>query len=63
MKENLTSTFELVRCKLTLFYEFWQMNEVISVKDILSKICVFSLCILLIFQQHCSKSDFKCQHI
>ncbi|KAJ8763607.1 hypothetical protein K2173_003079 [Erythroxylum novogranatense] len=30
MKDNLTSTFELVRCKLTLFYEYWQMNEVLE---------------------------------
>ena len=28
MKENSTSTFELVRCKLTLFYDYWQMDEV-----------------------------------
>lgn len=23
-----TSGFEVVRCKLTLFYKYWQMNEV-----------------------------------
>ncbi|XP_015578856.2 tRNA (guanine(37)-N1)-methyltransferase 1 isoform X1 [Ricinus communis] len=30
MKENSTSTFELVRCKLTLSYNYWQMNEVVE---------------------------------
>lgn len=28
MREYSTSTFELIRCKLTLFYDYWQMNEV-----------------------------------
>lgn len=26
--ENRSLTIELVRCKLTLFYDYWQMNEV-----------------------------------
>ncbi|XP_065862193.1 tRNA (guanine(37)-N1)-methyltransferase 1 [Euphorbia lathyris] len=30
LKENSTSAFELVRCKLTLFYDYWQMNEVLE---------------------------------
>lgn len=30
LKENSTSNFELVRCKLTLFYDYWQMNEVLD---------------------------------
>ncbi|PON86673.1 SAM-dependent methyltransferase TRM5/TYW2-type [Trema orientale] len=28
--KNKTSTFELVRCKLTLFYDYWQMNEILE---------------------------------
>ncbi|WCJ39576.1 tRNA (guanine(37)-N1)-methyltransferase 1 [Euphorbia peplus] len=28
LKENSSSAFELVRCKLTLFYDYWQMNQV-----------------------------------
>ncbi|KAJ7948578.1 tRNA (guanine(37)-N1)-methyltransferase [Quillaja saponaria] len=24
------STFELIRCKLTLFYDYWQMNEILT---------------------------------
>ncbi|XP_073050422.1 tRNA (guanine(37)-N(1))-methyltransferase 1-like isoform X2 [Primulina eburnea] len=27
--DGMTSAFELVKCKLTLFYDYWQMNEVI----------------------------------
>ncbi|KAK9269441.1 hypothetical protein L1049_001215 [Liquidambar formosana] len=34
LKENsgqsMASTFELVRCKLTLFYNYWQMNEILE---------------------------------
>ncbi|KAJ9153654.1 hypothetical protein P3X46_027073 [Hevea brasiliensis] len=30
MRENSTSTFELIRCKLILFYDYWQMNEVLE---------------------------------
>ncbi|XP_024028296.1 tRNA (guanine(37)-N1)-methyltransferase 1 isoform X2 [Morus notabilis] len=31
LKENATeSTFEVVRCKLTLFYDYWQMNEILE---------------------------------
>ncbi|CAL5357397.1 unnamed protein product [Camellia sinensis] len=29
-REDTTSTFELVRCKLTLFYNYWQMNEILE---------------------------------
>ncbi|KAK8648502.1 hypothetical protein V6N13_129253 [Hibiscus sabdariffa] len=29
-RENSSSTIELVRCKLTLFYENWQMNEILE---------------------------------
>lgn len=28
--ESTTSNIELVRCKLTLFYEYWQMNEILE---------------------------------
>lgn len=28
---NTASTIELVRCKLTLFYNYWQMNEVFNI--------------------------------
>ncbi|XP_040988138.1 tRNA (guanine(37)-N1)-methyltransferase 1 isoform X2 [Juglans microcarpa x Juglans regia] len=38
MKESPKSTFELVRCKLTLFYNYWQMNEILEAmlpKDII----------------------------
>ncbi|MFQ6621313.1 hypothetical protein Gotur_002630 [Gossypium turneri] len=28
--ENRSSTIELVRCKLTLFYDYWQMNEILE---------------------------------
>ncbi|KAJ6886949.1 hypothetical protein NC651_027334 [Populus alba x Populus x berolinensis] len=30
MRGNSTSTFNLVRCKLTLFYDYWQMNEILE---------------------------------
>lgn len=30
MRESTKSTFELVRCKLTLFYDYWQMNEILE---------------------------------
>ncbi|WCJ31507.1 tRNA (guanine(37)-N1)-methyltransferase 1 [Euphorbia peplus] len=30
LKENSSSAFELVRCKLTLFYDYWQMNQVLE---------------------------------
>ncbi|KAG6689449.1 hypothetical protein I3842_11G175900 [Carya illinoinensis] len=30
MKKSPKSTFELVRCKLTLFYNYWQMNEILE---------------------------------
>ncbi|KAE8680169.1 tRNA (guanine(37)-N1)-methyltransferase 2 [Hibiscus syriacus] len=29
-RENTSSTIELVRCKLTLFYDYWQMNEILE---------------------------------
>ncbi|KAF7112162.1 hypothetical protein RHSIM_RhsimUnG0257200 [Rhododendron simsii] len=29
-REVTISTFELVRCKLTLFYDYWQMNEILE---------------------------------
>ncbi|XP_022735309.1 tRNA (guanine(37)-N1)-methyltransferase 1-like [Durio zibethinus] len=29
-RENRASTIELVRCKLTLFYDYWQMNEILE---------------------------------
>ncbi|CAL5366230.1 unnamed protein product [Camellia sinensis] len=29
-REDTTSTSELVRCKLTLFYNYWQMNEILE---------------------------------
>ncbi|XP_059661575.1 tRNA (guanine(37)-N1)-methyltransferase 1 [Cornus florida] len=29
-RQNTTSTFELVRCKVTLFYKYWQMNEILE---------------------------------
>ncbi|GMP52799.1 hypothetical protein CsSME_00018489 [Camellia sinensis var. sinensis] len=29
-REDTISTFELVRCKLTLFYNYWQMNEILE---------------------------------
>ncbi|XP_058210212.1 tRNA (guanine(37)-N1)-methyltransferase 1 [Rhododendron vialii] len=29
-REETISTFELVRCKLTLFYDYWQMNEILE---------------------------------
>ncbi|GMN63024.1 hypothetical protein TIFTF001_032093 [Ficus carica] len=29
-KQHMRSTFELVRCKLTLFYDYWQMNEILE---------------------------------
>ncbi|CAN1775190.1 tRNA (guanine(37)-N1)-methyltransferase 1 [Linum perenne] len=28
--ETTTSTFEVVRCKLTLFYDYWLMNEILE---------------------------------
>ncbi|CBI20400.3 unnamed protein product, partial [Vitis vinifera] len=28
--QSMTSTFELVKCKLTLFYNYWQMNEILE---------------------------------
>lgn len=31
--ESVASTFELLRCKLTLFYDYWQMNEVFRTKN------------------------------
>ncbi|KAA8523816.1 hypothetical protein F0562_010239 [Nyssa sinensis] len=31
VRQNGPSTFELVRCKLTLFYNYWQMNEILEV--------------------------------
>jgi tRNA (guanine37-N1)-methyltransferase len=34
MGERTESAFELARCKLTLFYDYWQMNEVNDTKDI-----------------------------
>ncbi|KAB1215244.1 tRNA (guanine(37)-N1)-methyltransferase 1 [Morella rubra] len=30
MVERKESTFELVRCRLTLFYDYWQMNEILE---------------------------------
>ncbi|KAI5412074.1 tRNA (guanine(37)-N1)-methyltransferase 1 isoform X1 [Lathyrus oleraceus] len=30
-EKSTTLTFELVRCKLTLFYDYWQMNEILEV--------------------------------
>ncbi|CAL1352762.1 unnamed protein product [Linum trigynum] len=30
MSENLAHSFELVRCKLTLFYDYWLMNEILE---------------------------------
>ncbi|KAL9345975.1 hypothetical protein Peur_060828 [Populus x canadensis] len=30
MRGNSTTTFNLVRCKLTLFYDYWQMNEILE---------------------------------
>ncbi|KAJ4843011.1 hypothetical protein Tsubulata_005392 [Turnera subulata] len=30
MKDDSASTFELVNCKLTLFYDYWQMNEILE---------------------------------
>lgn len=30
MEESTESAFELVRCKLTLFYDYWQMNEILE---------------------------------
>ncbi|CAI0439102.1 unnamed protein product [Linum tenue] len=30
MIENLVHSFELVRCKLTLFYDYWLMNEILE---------------------------------
>lgn len=33
--ESTTSNIELVRCKLTLFYEYWQMNEVFDFREIM----------------------------
>ncbi|XP_045801433.1 tRNA (guanine(37)-N1)-methyltransferase 1 isoform X1 [Trifolium pratense] len=29
-EKSTTLTFELVRCKLTLFYDYWQMNEILE---------------------------------
>ncbi|KAE8728228.1 tRNA (guanine(37)-N1)-methyltransferase 2 [Hibiscus syriacus] len=29
-RENSSSTIEVVRCKLTLFYDYWQMNEILE---------------------------------
>ncbi|XVF78031.1 hypothetical protein PTKIN_Ptkin14bG0095600 [Pterospermum kingtungense] len=29
-RENRASTIELVRCNLTLFYDYWQMNEILE---------------------------------
>ncbi|RVW57968.1 tRNA (guanine(37)-N1)-methyltransferase 1 [Vitis vinifera] len=28
--QSMTSAFELVKCKLTLFYNYWQMNEILE---------------------------------
>ncbi|XP_073301837.1 tRNA (guanine(37)-N(1))-methyltransferase 1-like isoform X1 [Primulina huaijiensis] len=28
--DGMTSAFELVKCKLTLFYDYWQMNEILE---------------------------------
>lgn len=28
--QSMTSAFEVVRCKLTLFYSYWQMNEILE---------------------------------
>lgn len=39
-REKRESAIELVRCKLTLFYDYWQMNEVYTTK-------VFQLCLRL----------------
>ncbi|MED6110792.1 hypothetical protein PIB30_046049 [Stylosanthes scabra] len=30
-EKSINLTFELVRCKLTLFYDYWQMNEILEV--------------------------------
>ncbi|KAJ6293155.1 hypothetical protein OIU78_025189 [Salix suchowensis] len=30
IRGNSASTFDLVRCKLTLFYDYWQMNEILE---------------------------------
>ncbi|KAE9621659.1 putative tRNA (guanine(37)-N(1))-methyltransferase [Lupinus albus] len=29
-EKSMTLTFELVRCRLTLFYDYWQMNEILE---------------------------------
>lgn len=29
------SSFELVKCKLTLFYDYWQLNEVFHLASII----------------------------
>ncbi|GAV74443.1 Met_10 domain-containing protein [Cephalotus follicularis] len=29
-KDSMRPSFELVRCKLTLFYDYWQMNEILE---------------------------------
>ncbi|XP_019456280.1 PREDICTED: tRNA (guanine(37)-N1)-methyltransferase 1 [Lupinus angustifolius] len=29
-EKSITLTFELVRCRLTLFYDYWQMNEILE---------------------------------
>lgn len=38
--EGMTPPIELVRCKLTLFYTYWQMNEVKIHKSYQLSICV-----------------------
>ncbi|XP_062077894.1 tRNA (guanine(37)-N1)-methyltransferase 1 isoform X2 [Humulus lupulus] len=38
LKENISSNFEIVRCRLTLFYDYWQMDEILEAmlpKDII----------------------------
>ena len=51
MKENtgesIASTFEVVRCKLTLFYDYWQMNEVFHTKNFLRCACFMSAVLAL----------------
>lgn len=34
VSQSMMSAIELVRCKLTLFYTYWQMNEVKNTNNI-----------------------------
>lgn len=47
--DNGDSTFELVKCKLTLFYSYWQMNEVLF--DLITAGPVLFNCHFLFFLQ------------